>query len=175
MGTDRPHRRTLRTDTPYGVLGLATDATEVEIRRAFRRAALATHPDRGGDRDRFEIVHGAYAALRRDSGPTCLHTDKVPAEDTKQAAPVRSTPVRSTPVRPAQVRSATVRSTAGRVDPYARMMADLEAAAAIVVTPRARPPLVDIKRATAQVTSPLAETATAFRRVLERELERLVA
>jgi hypothetical protein len=66
-------------------------------------------------------------------------------------------------------------------------MADLEVAAAMVVTPRAghgaptaarpavRPPLADSINRAAAGTGTLAETATAFRRVFERELERLAA
>lgn len=46
------------------VLGVAEHATHDEIRRAFRARALATHPDRGGDRSEFELAVLAFEALR---------------------------------------------------------------------------------------------------------------
>jgi curved DNA-binding protein CbpA len=42
------------------VLGLGTGATPEEIKRAFREAALRTHPDRGGDDAAFIDVRRAY-------------------------------------------------------------------------------------------------------------------
>lgn len=46
------------------VLGVAEHATHDEIRRAFRARALATHPDRGGDRTEFELAVLAFETLR---------------------------------------------------------------------------------------------------------------
>jgi curved DNA-binding protein CbpA len=42
------------------VLGLGAEATPEEIKRAFREAALRTHPDRGGDDAAFIDVRRAY-------------------------------------------------------------------------------------------------------------------
>lgn len=51
----------------YRALGLAPEATEDEIRRAYRRAALQWHPDRNPGRpeagERFVEVSEAYAVL----------------------------------------------------------------------------------------------------------------
>src|SRR5262249_10614033 len=54
------------------LLGLALEATEEEIKRAFREAALRTHPDRGGDeaafieaRRAYEVALGAVGKKRR--------------------------------------------------------------------------------------------------------------
>jgi len=51
----------------YGILGLTPEATEDEIRRAYRRLALQWHPDRNaGDRsaeERFKAISEAYAVL----------------------------------------------------------------------------------------------------------------
>ena len=38
---------------PFGVLGLPKTASPDDIRRAYRRRALETHPDRGGDAAAF--------------------------------------------------------------------------------------------------------------------------
>jgi len=51
----------------YRIMGLAPEATEDEIRRAYRRLALEWHPDRrGGDpraAERFKEISEAYAVL----------------------------------------------------------------------------------------------------------------
>lgn len=48
---------------PHEVLGVRRGATPDELRRAWRRAARASHPDRGGDRRAFELVASAYVRL----------------------------------------------------------------------------------------------------------------
>jgi curved DNA-binding protein CbpA len=42
------------------VLGVPESATVAEVRAAFRRLALATHPDRGGDPGAFMRVKWAH-------------------------------------------------------------------------------------------------------------------
>ncbi len=54
----RPAR--VQPRTAWEVLGLAANASRVEIKAAFRRRALATHPDRGGDANAFRELHQAY-------------------------------------------------------------------------------------------------------------------
>lgn len=47
----------------FTVLGLPTDATRIEIARAYRRLARATHPDLSGEADageRFAAISAAY-------------------------------------------------------------------------------------------------------------------
>ena len=46
------------------VLGLPENATLVDARRAFRRLAKCTHPDKGGDGAVFATVVDAFDALR---------------------------------------------------------------------------------------------------------------
>lgn len=49
---------------PYETLGVPRDASNVAIKRAYRRRAKATHPDRsGGDEDAFKSLASAYALL----------------------------------------------------------------------------------------------------------------
>lgn len=47
----------------WEVLGLAPGAALADVKRAFRRHALETHPDRGGEAARFREVQRAYERL----------------------------------------------------------------------------------------------------------------
>lgn len=47
----------------YDVLGVKRDATQDEIKRAFRKLAAKYHPDAGGDEKKFAEVSEAYTTL----------------------------------------------------------------------------------------------------------------
>jgi len=49
--------------TPYEVLGVPATAADDELRRAYRRAARASHPDLGGDARRFRQVQDAWERI----------------------------------------------------------------------------------------------------------------
>jgi hypothetical protein len=51
-----------------GSLGLAADATETGVRRAYRRLALECHPDRGGSVEAFRALTESYRAALRVVG-----------------------------------------------------------------------------------------------------------
>ncbi|HVV25665.1 MAG TPA: molecular chaperone DnaJ [Candidatus Saccharimonadales bacterium] len=48
----------------YEVLGVKKDASADEIKKAFRRAAIEHHPDRGGDEEKFKEINEAYEVLK---------------------------------------------------------------------------------------------------------------
>ena len=47
----------------YSTLGVNKDATQDEIKRAFRKLASQHHPDKGGDTARFQTIQAAYDVL----------------------------------------------------------------------------------------------------------------
>ena len=47
----------------YSILGVSKDASQDEIKRAFRKKAHALHPDKGGDAEEFKKVNEAYQTL----------------------------------------------------------------------------------------------------------------
>ena len=55
----------------YDTLGIQPEATDDEIRAAYKRAAMKHHPDRGGSSEAFQAVHDAYAALQNRICPDC--------------------------------------------------------------------------------------------------------
>jgi molecular chaperone DnaJ len=50
-------------DDLYEELGLAADASQDEIKRAYRQRAREHHPDAGGDEERFKAITHAYQVL----------------------------------------------------------------------------------------------------------------
>lgn len=47
----------------YELLGISKDASDDEIKKAWRRKALSDHPDKGGDKERFQEAQNAYRVL----------------------------------------------------------------------------------------------------------------
>jgi hypothetical protein len=56
-------RYTGTVNDPYDILGVGRDADEAAIRSAFRRLAKESHPDSGGDAERFVIGQKAQDLL----------------------------------------------------------------------------------------------------------------
>jgi DnaJ-class molecular chaperone len=59
---------------PYEILGLASTATSSEIDKAYKRACMRFHPDRGGTNEDFIRISKAYKALKRRMNvcPVCF-------------------------------------------------------------------------------------------------------
>lgn len=51
----------------YSILGVNKDASQAEIKQAYRRLAMMHHPDRGGDSSKLSIVNEAYEVLGNES------------------------------------------------------------------------------------------------------------
>lgn len=51
----------------YEVLGVGKSASADEIKKAFRRAAVEHHPDKGGDEAKFKEINEAYEVLKDSS------------------------------------------------------------------------------------------------------------
>lgn len=52
----------------HDLLGISPDATQEQIRAAYKLAAQREHPDRGGEVAKFQAIKRAYEFLR-DSAP----------------------------------------------------------------------------------------------------------
>lgn len=50
----------------YEVLGVGKNASADELKKAFRRAAIEHHPDKGGDEAKFKEINEAYEVLKDD-------------------------------------------------------------------------------------------------------------
>lgn len=61
--TVRAVRHHKSSSSPYKVLGVPSDASADDIKKAYRKAALKHHPDKGGDEETFKEVSKAYETL----------------------------------------------------------------------------------------------------------------
>lgn len=47
----------------YQILGVQRDASQTEIKKAYRKLASKHHPDKGGDKEKFQEIQAAYNTL----------------------------------------------------------------------------------------------------------------
>ena len=47
----------------YNVLGLTKNASNDEIKKTYRKLSMKHHPDRGGNKETFQRINGAYEIL----------------------------------------------------------------------------------------------------------------
>eukprot|EP00344_Euplotes_crassus_P007162 CAMPEP_0196994280 /NCGR_PEP_ID=MMETSP1380-20130617/591_1 /TAXON_ID=5936 /ORGANISM="Euplotes crassus, Strain CT5" /LENGTH=415 /DNA_ID=CAMNT_0042409609 /DNA_START=10 /DNA_END=1257 /DNA_ORIENTATION=+ len=78
-------KKDVDTQKYYDVLGVSKEATQDEIRKAYRKKALKEHPDKGGDPDKFKDISVAYECLS-DPKKRDLY-DKYGAEGVEEGGP----------------------------------------------------------------------------------------
>lgn len=82
----------------YEVLGICTDATAAEVRAAYYRAALRTHPDKGGNAEDFRLANRAFEVLSCPASRKLYDSSELPlsrpsscpATTAESATPARS-------------------------------------------------------------------------------------
>ena len=57
----------MNTENYYDVLGVAENATQEEIKKAYRILAKENHPDKGGDEELFKKISVAYDTIGDES------------------------------------------------------------------------------------------------------------
>lgn len=55
--------------TDYDTLGIKFNASEEEIKQAYRKMAVKYHPDKGGDPKKFQKIHDAYERIMNGKAP----------------------------------------------------------------------------------------------------------
>lgn len=53
---------------PFTILGVSSDATEEQVKSAYRAKANQCHPDKGGNQSEFIQVQAAYEAIKQYKG-----------------------------------------------------------------------------------------------------------
>ena len=62
-GGGSTHKKKNKGPDLYEILGVDNDATQDQIKKAFRTAAVKHHPDKGGDPEYFKDLSKAYDIL----------------------------------------------------------------------------------------------------------------
>lgn len=73
----------------YKTLGVETKASQVEIRKAYRKLARQHHPDRGGDAEKFKEVQNAYDVLNDEGKRKAYDATGDPNADPRSVRGVR--------------------------------------------------------------------------------------
>jgi DnaJ family protein A protein 2 len=63
MGGRRGPPKEVNNTKFYELLGVDKNASMDDIKKAFRKLALKNHPDRGGDKEKFQELQNAYEVL----------------------------------------------------------------------------------------------------------------
>lgn len=64
MGGGREPSGPVDNEGYYKILGISKDATQAEIRKAYRKKAVKLHPDKGGDPELFKELNTAHEVLK---------------------------------------------------------------------------------------------------------------
>lgn len=61
-GASKDGKKSKKVDNDrfYDLLGIQKDATDKDIKKAYRKKALKEHPDKGGDEEKFKEITRAH-------------------------------------------------------------------------------------------------------------------
>jgi DnaJ-class molecular chaperone len=65
--------------TPYEILGIAADASDVEIKQAYLQKVKDNPPDR--DQEQFQLIHNAYTLIKDSKSRMSYALFNLPAAD----------------------------------------------------------------------------------------------
>jgi len=65
-GEEMDEERDVDTSKLYELLNVPKDATQNEIKKAYRKIAMKAHPDKGGDVEKFKEINEAYEILSNE-------------------------------------------------------------------------------------------------------------
>ena len=71
---------------PYNVLGVAKNASADNIKKAYRKKAMQTHPDKGGNEDTFKQVSAAYDVLSDPAKKAAYNASPMASANASQRA-----------------------------------------------------------------------------------------
>ena len=60
FNTDEGDKESLDRDYPYNVFGLKRSASDDDMKKAYRKAVLKAHPDKGGSNELFRRIRQAW-------------------------------------------------------------------------------------------------------------------
>ena len=69
----------------YDILGVNRQASDKELKQAYKKASMQHHPDRGGNEDTFKKINEAYSTLKDPSKRQMY--DQYGTADTQQTGP----------------------------------------------------------------------------------------
>lgn len=89
--------------SPHAVLGLLPGAAGDEVKAAYKKRALETHPDKGGDVEQFRQVRKAYEVLIKTSSGTCVGAATTSATTTTGTQAAKTTAPTSAAFQPSRM------------------------------------------------------------------------
>jgi DnaJ-class molecular chaperone len=60
---------------PRAVLGVSSNASDEDVKKAFKKLAILNHPDKGGDPEKFKEINNAYISLTQPQTNSQQHNN----------------------------------------------------------------------------------------------------